>query len=80
MGFYVYRKFYVPQAKNYGEALDYLREAEEKGVLKEFFISTWAKSEEEVEKKGWVSDIKKQLGGKEFLPDARLRSRFEGRL
>ena len=49
--------------KNYAEALDYLREAEEKGILKDFFVSTWAKSEEEVDKKGWVSDIKKQLGG-----------------
>jgi hypothetical protein len=64
MGFYVYRKFYIPQAKNYGEALDFLREAEEKGVLKEFFISTWAKDEKDVDKGGWVRDIKKQLGGK----------------
>jgi hypothetical protein len=64
MGFYVYRKFYIPQAKNYAEALDYLREAEGKGILKDFFVSTWAKSEEEIDKKGWVSDIKKQLSGK----------------
>ncbi|MGZ6236375.1 MAG: hypothetical protein ACXWMJ_03530 [Syntrophales bacterium] len=63
MGFYVYRKFYMPQAKNYGEALDLLREAEEKGILKDFFISTWAKDEKDVDKGGWVRDIKKQLGG-----------------
>jgi hypothetical protein len=51
MGFYVYRKFYIPQAKTYWEALDFLREAEEKGIIKDFFISQWAKDEAEVDKK-----------------------------
>ncbi len=64
MGFYVYRKFYIPQAKNYAEALEYLMQAEEKGILKDFFISTWAKDEKDIDKGGWVRDIKKQLGGK----------------
>ena len=64
MGFYVYRKFYIPQAKNYAEVLDYLREAEERGILKDFFISTWAKDEKEIDKNGWLKDIKKQPGGK----------------
>lgn len=64
MGFYVYRKFYFPQAQNRWQALDFLREAEEKGIIKDFFISQWAKDEEEVDKKGWLAGIKKQLGGK----------------
>ena len=63
MGYYVYRKYYIPQAKHFGEALDFLREAEEKGVLNDFFVSTWAKDERDVNKSGWVHDMKKQLGG-----------------
>ena len=63
MGFYVYRKFYLPQAQNKWQALDLLREAEEKGILADFFVNQWARNEEEVDKKGWVNDIKKQLGG-----------------
>jgi hypothetical protein len=63
MGFYVYRKFYIPQAKNYAEALDALMQADEQGTLNDFFVSTWAKDEKEV-KGGWVNDMKKQLGGK----------------
>jgi hypothetical protein len=64
MGFYVYRKFYFPQAQTYWQALDLLREAEEIGIVKDFFVSQWAKDEEEVDKKGWLAGIKKQLGGK----------------
>jgi hypothetical protein len=60
MGFYVYRKFYFPQARNRWEALDFLREAEEKGVSKDYFVSQWAKEE----KTGWIETIKKQLKGK----------------
>ncbi|HYT45823.1 MAG TPA: hypothetical protein VEP90_26085 [Methylomirabilota bacterium] len=62
MGYYVYRKFYFPQAQNYWQALDFLREAEEKGIIKDFFISQWAK--EDNEDKGWLANIKKQLSGK----------------
>jgi hypothetical protein len=64
MGYYVYRKFYFPQAQNRWQALDFLREAEEKGIAKDFFISQWAKDEEEIDKKGWIAQIKKQLKGK----------------
>ena len=60
MGFFVYRKYYFPQAKTYWQALDLLREAEEKGIDRDFFVSQWAKEE----KGGWIAVIKKQLGGK----------------
>ncbi len=43
MGYYVYRKFFFPQAHNRWEVLDFLREAEEKGIEKDFFVSQWAK-------------------------------------
>jgi hypothetical protein len=62
MGYYVYRKFYFPQAQNKWQALDFLREAEEKEIVKDFFISQWAK--EDNEDKGWLANIKKQLRGK----------------
>ena len=60
MGFFVYRKYYFPQARTYWQALDLLREAEEKGIEKDFFMSQWAK----VEKTGWLDGFLKQLGRK----------------
>jgi len=58
--------WYFPQAKNYWQALDFLREAEEQGIDKDFFISQWAKEGEPQENKegGWWAGFKKQLGGK----------------
>ena len=64
MGFYVYRKFYFSQAENKWRALDLLREAEEKGIVNEFFVSQWARDEKDVSNGGWFNEIKKQLSGK----------------
>ena len=61
MGYYVFWKFYVPQAKNIYEAFDFLRQADEKGVLKYLFISQWAKKDED-DKPGWKAGFKKQIG------------------
>ncbi len=65
MGFYVYRKFYFPQAQNKWQAMDLLREAEEKGIASDFFVSQWAREEDtksEVIK--WAKETWKQLNGK----------------
>ncbi len=66
MGFLVFRMWYFPQAQNKWQALDFLREAEEKGIDKDFFVNQWAKEGEPQEHKtgGWWAGFKKQLGGK----------------
>ena len=66
MGYLVFRMWYFPQAKNKWQALDFLRDTEEKGIAEDFFINQWAKEGEPQETKegGWLAGFKKQLGGK----------------
>jgi hypothetical protein len=57
--FDVYRHWRI-LADNKWQALDFLREVEEKGIAKDFFVGQWAKEE----KTGWIATFKKQLRGK----------------
>ncbi len=65
MGYFLIRKYYFPQAKNEWDAQDIMREVEEKGVAKDYFVSQWAKEgDKDPQKSGWAQDTVKQLFGK----------------
>jgi len=65
MGYLLYRVYYFPQAKNEWDAQDIMREMEEKGVAKDYFVRQWAKqSEKDGQKSGWTGAITNQLFGK----------------
>jgi hypothetical protein len=65
MGYFLIRKYYFPQAKNEWDAQDIMRDAEEKGVAKDYFVSQWAKEgDKDGQNNGWKGTIKNQLFGK----------------
>ena len=65
MGYFLIRKYYFPQAKNEWDAQDIMRDAEEKGVAKDYFVSQWAKEgDKDEQKSGWKGTITNQLFGK----------------
>src|SRR6266852_2546760 len=65
MGYFLIRKYYFPQAKNEWDAQDIMREVEEQGVSKDYFVSQWAKEgDKDEQKSGWKGVIKNQLFGK----------------
>ncbi len=65
MGYFLIRKYYFPQAKNEWDAQDIMRDVEEKGVAKDYFVSQWAKEgDKETPKSGWTGAVRNQLFGK----------------
>ena len=65
MGYFLIRKYYFPQAKNEWDAQDIMRDDEEKGVAKDYFVSQWAKEgDKEPQKTGWKTGFTNQLWGK----------------
>ena len=65
MGYFLIRKYYFPQAKNEWDAQGIMREVEEKGVAKDYFVRQWAKQgEKDGQKSGWTGAITNQLFGK----------------
>jgi len=65
MGYFLIRKYYFPHAKNEWDAQDIMRDVEEKGVAKDYFVSQWAKEgDREPQKPGWKSGFTNQLWGK----------------
>ena len=65
MGYFLFRMYYFPQAKNEWDAQDIMRDAEEKGVAKDYFVRQWAKQgDKDEQKSGWTGTIRNQLFGK----------------
>jgi hypothetical protein len=65
MGYFLYRVYYFPNAKNEWDAQDIMRDAEEKGVAKDYFVRQWAKEGDKDNKSnGWKSAITNQVFGK----------------
>ena len=69
MGYKLFRMYYFPNAKNEWDAQDLMREAEEQGVAKDYFVRQWAKEGTKEDDKatvtnGWKSTFRNQIFGK----------------
>ena len=69
MGYLLFRMYYFPNAKNEWDAQDLMREAEEQGVAKDYFVRQWAKEGTKDGNKapqttGWKAAITNQFFGK----------------
>jgi hypothetical protein len=65
MGFFLFRMYYFPQAKNEWDAQDIMRDAEEKGVATDYFVRQWAKEgDKDGQKSGWKGAVRNQLFGR----------------
>jgi hypothetical protein len=65
MGYLLFRMYYFPNAKNEWDAQDLMREAEEQGVAKDYFVRQWAKEgDKENRSASWKTSITNQLIGK----------------
>ncbi len=65
MGYFLIRKYYFPHARNEWDAQDIMRDAEEKGVAKDYFVSQWAKEgDKDGQNNGWKGAFKNQLFGR----------------